>query len=102
MTQGPLGVPRPFVNRGWPFRPPTQREVDEIRSYHINELGFAPLTAERHVDEEFLVVLDPYVPDDVGYEGKVAIAFADHIDNFAVYYWPQGEVEILYDQGSEL
>jgi len=100
MAKGPLGVPRPFVDRGFPWRPPTSREVEEIKQYHVNELGFDRATAERHVDEEWLVVLDEFVPDDMGYRGRVAVAFADHVDNFAVYYWPEGEVEILYDQGS--
>lgn len=99
-SRGPLGIPRPFVNRKWPFRPPTQEEIQQIRQLHIEELGFDPETARRHIDEEFAVVLDEYIPDDIGYKGKVAIAFADHVDNFAVYYWPEGEIEILYEQGS--
>lgn len=102
MSGGPLGIPRPFVNRGWPFRPPNKSEIKEIRRYHIEELGFDRDTALRHVDEEYLVVLDEFVPDDMGYKGKVAFALADHVDNWAIYYWPDGEVEIMASEGSEL
>lgn len=97
-----LGIPRPFVNRDWPFRPPTSQELEEIRRYHIEELGFNRDTALRHVDEEWMVVLDEFVPDDKGYRGKVAFALADHVDNWAMYYWPEGKVEILNSSGSTL
>lgn len=97
-----LGVPRPLVDRGWPFRQPTQEEVDDIIDLHVREKGMDMAVAERHVGEEFAVVLDEFVPDDEGYHGKVAIAFADKVDNFAVYYWPEGKIEILHEQGSPL
>lgn len=100
MGKGPLGVPRPLVDRGFPWRPPTQQEVDEIRRYHINELGMDPALADRHTSEEYLAVLDEFVPDDFGYQGKVAVAFPDQVENFTIYYWPEGEVEVLADAES--
>lgn len=98
-----LGVPRAFHGEEWPFRPPTEEEVRQIRQYHIEELGFDERTAKRHVDEEFLVILDEFVPDDTdSYRGKIGFALADHVRDWAIYYWPGGEVDILASSGSTL
>lgn len=97
--QGPLGMPRPFVNPNWPFRQPTTDEINQIKRYHIEELGMNPIVAERHISEKYLVVLEQFIPDDLGYTGKVAISFPDQIENFTIYWWPHGEIDILAEKG---
>lgn len=100
--EGQRGITSGYPGTSWPFRQPTEQEVNEIYQYHVEDLGMTLDTAHRHVHEEYLVVLDKFVPDDVGYEGKVAFALADHVEDWAIYYWPEGEVDILASSGSEL
>ena len=90
-----LGVPRGHADTQWPWREPTKQEIDDIVEYHIDELGMDPDTARRHADEEYVVVLDEFIPDDDGYRGRVIVAFADQVHNFAVYVYRNGELDAI-------